>query len=262
MAILRKKKQNNFTTISNIGLKDKQLSFKAKGLLTYMWSLPDDWDFYETEISKHSTDGIASVRSGLKELEERGYLVKQRVRNNNGQLGPNDWLISDEPNLEKPDLENPSLEKPSLDNRTLLNTNLTNNLNKPITNNKPSSTELKERFESIWKLYPRKEGKSVAFKHYQKALQEDEELTDEAIVKGLENYVAYLKQEKTEKTYMKMGETWFSKRSWQDEYAIKNTAPADDRYDLKHLTGRSVPSGRSATDIGEDDAAYEDDLPF
>lgn len=72
--------------ISNVGLKDEKLSFKAKGLLAYMLSLPDDWVFYETELVNHSTDGLASVKSGLKELQERGYLDRNRERNAKGQL--------------------------------------------------------------------------------------------------------------------------------------------------------------------------------
>lgn len=148
MAILRKKKQGNFTTISNTALKDAELSFKAKGLLVYMWSLPDDWEFYETELAKRATDGVASVRSGLKELEDKGYLVKQRARNSKGQLEGNDWLISDEPIgpdfenqiLDAPDFDYPNLEKPNLDypnleNHTLLNTNTTKDLYKQNTNN-------------------------------------------------------------------------------------------------------------------------------
>lgn len=155
MAFLRKRKASNFTTISNTALKDNELSFKAKGLLAYMWSLPDDWAFYETELAKRSTDRLASVRSGLKELEDKGYLVKQRARNDKGQMTGNDWLISDEPepNFENqildepecdyPNLENPSLENPSLDNRTLLNTNITKDLSLPITNdtNSPAVAE-------------------------------------------------------------------------------------------------------------------------
>ena len=65
MAIKRAKRDTNFTMMSNVGLRDKRLSFKAKGLLAYMLSLPDDWVFYEEEITKHSTDGKQSVRTGL-----------------------------------------------------------------------------------------------------------------------------------------------------------------------------------------------------
>ena len=53
MAIKRVKKEMNYTIINNTGLKDKSLSLKAKGLLAYMLSLPDDWIFYETELIKH-----------------------------------------------------------------------------------------------------------------------------------------------------------------------------------------------------------------
>lgn len=137
MAIRRAKRRTNFTMISNVGLRDKNLSFKAKGLLAYMLSLPDDWVFYETELVKHSTDGLASIKTGLKELQDNGYLIRKRERNEKGQLKSTDWVVNDEPifenqTLDKPTLEKPTLEKPTLENQPLLNTNLTKDL--PIQN--------------------------------------------------------------------------------------------------------------------------------
>lgn len=121
MAQIKKRYTKGFTTISNDILNDKELSFKAKGLFSYLWSLPDDWVYYETEVVKHSTDGRGSVRSGLKELEEKGYLKRGRERNEKGQMINADWELADTPMFKNPTLENPTLE-----NHTLLNTNLTN----------------------------------------------------------------------------------------------------------------------------------------
>ena len=63
MAILRKKYDRNFTTISNDALKDKDLSFKAKGLLVYMWSLPNDWEFYKITISSSFIVVVSNLRA-------------------------------------------------------------------------------------------------------------------------------------------------------------------------------------------------------
>ncbi len=126
MARIKKKYTKGFTTINNDILNDTELSFKAKGLFSYLWSLPDDWVYYETEVVKHSTDGRASVRSGLEELEEKGYLKRGRERNEKGQLVNADWQLADTPMFEKRTLEKRTLEKRTLENRTLLNTNLTN----------------------------------------------------------------------------------------------------------------------------------------
>src|SRR5699024_1343713 len=132
MAIRRSKRDSNFTMISNVGLKDNRLSFKAKGLLSYMLSLPDDWVFYESEIVNHATDGKQSVRTGMKELEKFGYLVKEQKRNSKGKFAKIDWVVSDEPingdtttfqpSTTFPSTDNPSTDKRATDNRTLLST--------------------------------------------------------------------------------------------------------------------------------------------
>ena len=141
--------------LSNVGLKDKRLSFKAKGILAYMLSLPDDWVFYETEIIKHATDGKQSLRSGLKELQETGYLVKHQSREK-GKFSNVEWVISDEPNLDITTFvpsttftstEKPTTEKPSTDNRPLLNTNNTKYLNELNTNN--NNNTLSSKHDSI-----------------------------------------------------------------------------------------------------------------
>lgn len=126
MARIKKKYTKGFTTINNDILNDTELSFKAKGLFSYLWSLPDNWVYYETEVAKHSTDGRGSVRSGLKELEEKGYLKRGRERNEKGQLVNADWQLADTPMFKKRTLEKRTSEKRTLENCTLLNTNLTN----------------------------------------------------------------------------------------------------------------------------------------
>lgn len=142
MARMIKKYDKNFTVISNNVIKDETLSWKAKGIFAYLWSMPDDWDFYETEVSKHATDGRDSLRSGLKELEDKGYLTRKRARNDKGQVVSSYWQLS-----ENPMLDNPTQDNPTQGNPTLLSTNNTNNLNKQNTNNKaPSSRSKKSKY--------------------------------------------------------------------------------------------------------------------
>lgn len=130
MAIVRARRKTNFTIIGNTGLKDKRLSLKAKGLLAYMLSLPDDWKFYETELIEHSTDKRDSVRTGLQELEKLGYLVRIQTRAERGKFGQKDWQVSDEPNLttfspktDFPSTDNPTSGYPISENPTLQSTN-------------------------------------------------------------------------------------------------------------------------------------------
>ena len=141
---IKKVYQKRFTTVDNTILNDTELSWKAKGLFVYLWSQTDEWEFYETEVVKHSTDGLSSLRSGLKELEQQGYLKRQRVRDKQGKFKENEWLLSENPMLEKPILENRIL-----DNHTLTNTNNnnTNNNNTNITTTTTGPTEIGSIYE-------------------------------------------------------------------------------------------------------------------
>ena len=139
---IKKQYQKGFTTVDNVVLNDTNLSWKAKGLFVYLWSQSDEWNFYETEVSKHSTDGIVSLKNGLKELEDQGYLKRQRVRDEQGKFKENEWILSESPMLEKPMLENLML-----DNRTLTNTNNNNiNNNKDESNTSEKNKDKKSKY--------------------------------------------------------------------------------------------------------------------
>lgn len=118
MAVLRNPNKEKFTVVDNVALRDGNLSLKARGLLVTMLSMPDNWKFSENGLcSIFRKDGQASVRSGLKELEENGYLVRKRERDSFGRVTNVSWTIYDYPQL-----ENPSMDNPNLDNLPQLNT--------------------------------------------------------------------------------------------------------------------------------------------
>lgn len=90
MSIFRviKDPDNPYVMINKTMLNNKTLSWKAKGLLAYMLSMPDDWQFYERELTTHSKDGRSSTRSAIRELTEHGYVVKRgQAKNNDGTWG-------------------------------------------------------------------------------------------------------------------------------------------------------------------------------
>lgn len=142
MAIIRGKRDTNFTIMRNEGLQDVRLSFKARGLMAYMLSLPDDWKFYVKELVKHSDrDGRDAVLSGLKELEKVGYLQRTTHRNK-GKFDSVDYLLVDvpvstpqteNPDTGKPDTDNPTPDKPDTENPQLQSTNGTEDLPVPST---------------------------------------------------------------------------------------------------------------------------------
>ena len=113
--IVRKAKKNNFTIINNNILQDKTLSWKAKGILCYLLSLPDDWHLNLSQLQDQSIDGRDKLRSGIKELEDAGYVKHTHVRFENGQFSHHEWIIYEEP-IKPPESENPKTENPKTDN--------------------------------------------------------------------------------------------------------------------------------------------------
>ena len=87
MPIVREKKDGNFTVMNNYHLRDQNLSLKAKGLLSMILSLPNDWEFSIAGLKAICKEGKDSISSALVELEIKGYLVRDRVRRENGCLG-------------------------------------------------------------------------------------------------------------------------------------------------------------------------------
>ena len=117
----RSKKERSYTVVDNTFIRDERLSWKAKGLMTYLLSLPEDWKIYMKEIVNHSSDGEAGLRSAIKELTKYGYIKFERKRNEKGVFMQGIYKI-----IENPHLENPNVDNPDLENRTLLNTNKQN----------------------------------------------------------------------------------------------------------------------------------------
>ncbi|QEL68844.1 MULTISPECIES: DnaD domain protein [unclassified Bacillus cereus group] len=126
MATFRVNKSKNYTTINNTGLRDERLSWKAKGILAYILSLPDDWVFYMEEISTHAKDGIDSLRVGMKELKKFGYVRRFPVKNEKGKITNWETIIYEIPQVENPHMEKPQMEVPFMENPTLLSTNKQN----------------------------------------------------------------------------------------------------------------------------------------
>lgn len=95
--IFRVEKTKNFTVMSNHHFKNKNLTLKAKGLLSLMLSLPDDWNYNMQGLATLSRDGIDSVRSAIKELEHHGYVERHRLRNEYGFYGDTEYIIREVP---------------------------------------------------------------------------------------------------------------------------------------------------------------------
>ena len=94
MAVFRIEKTRDYTVMSNHHLRNTALSLKAKGLLSLMLSLPEGWDYTTKGLARICKDGVDSICAGVRELEEQGYVIRERVRNANGQLGAIEYQSS------------------------------------------------------------------------------------------------------------------------------------------------------------------------
>lgn len=112
MAVFRVEKTRDYTVMANHHLRNTQLSLKAKGLLSLMLSLPEEWDYTTKGLSRICKDGVDSICAGVRELEDHGYVVRERIRNPNGQLGAIEYTILEQPRTSEPKRENPERENP------------------------------------------------------------------------------------------------------------------------------------------------------
>jgi hypothetical protein len=119
--IFRVEKSKNFTIMSNFHLKDKRLTLKAKGLLSQILSLPEDWDYTLAGLAYINIEHRETIGKAVKELIEAGYIIRSQVRDENGKLGKSSYVIYEDPNenpqfspqTEKPSTVNPITVKPS-----------------------------------------------------------------------------------------------------------------------------------------------------
>ena len=126
MAVVRVHKTANYTVMSNHHFRERNMSLKAKGLLSLMLSLPDDWDYSINGLATLSKDGRESVMSALKELEQFGYLKRTRITNEKGHFKGYDYDIFECPINLQPESEKPNTVNPKSENQEQVNTNKSN----------------------------------------------------------------------------------------------------------------------------------------
>ena len=167
MAVFRVEKTKDFTVMSNHHLRNVALSLKAKGLLSLMLSLPENWDYTTKGLARICKDGVDSISAALKELEKHGYLTRQRIRDRHGRLGDIEYTIHEQPvqalsNKEvslSPKRENPRQVNPVQVNPELVKPEQENpvQLNIQETNTEKSNIDLVNTYQSI---YPAKREKT------------------------------------------------------------------------------------------------------
>ena len=116
MAVFRVEKNKGYTVMSNHHLRNKELTLKAKGLLSQMLSLPENWDYTLAGLSHINKESIDAIRTAVLELEKAGYIERSQGRDEKGKMTAITYTIYEQP--QSPVLENPTSDNPTSDNPT------------------------------------------------------------------------------------------------------------------------------------------------
>ena len=100
MAVFRVEKNRNYTVMSNVHLKDRGISLKAKGLLSVILSLPEDWNYTTRGLAAICKEGVDSIGAALRELECAGYLTRHRLRDRSGRISDTEYVVYESPHKE------------------------------------------------------------------------------------------------------------------------------------------------------------------
>lgn len=215
MGIIRiDKTAGNYFIASKYYVEDEKISWKAKGIMSYLFSKPDDWQIYQTQLEKVSIDGKASVRSTINELIDNGYMTRQSRRKSNGDFDGYDYTLHEYPTndgVRKMEDAKMEIAKMEIAKSDTTNNNSTNN---DLTNNdiNISATDVtQEQFEEWWNLYNKKKDKKKANSLFKSTLKKYDY---ETIMKGTEEYLKTIK----DKQYQKYPKTFLSQESFLNDY--------------------------------------------
>ena len=248
--IVRVVKTENYTVMSNHHLRNKDLSLKAKGIMSYMLSCSNGTIFSIRQLMEASKDGEASVCTALNELKEHKYLKHYAQKDDKGRISEWKYDLYELPyDVEMNSIQNeqedncPELDFPDLENTDKVNTNY--NVNTIKKENKKKETDEisfdpnlerakeiakkemesmkseEDSFEQVWNLYNKKEGKQQARKAWMKLSNKDKEAVKQKLSDWLSNYIS-----RHGKQYQPMFSTFLNQRRWEDEINENNEQSA------------------------------------
>lgn len=164
MSIYRIRHEREYFSLSNDIVNNPDISWKAKGILAYLLSKPNDWKVYANDIIEHSKDGETAVRAGINELIAAGYIIREKLRDDMGKIKEWEYTV-----LENPDVENPDVDNPVLGNHVLQSTEEQSTKKQNTKNTCCDALDIDELFELTYSEYPRHEGRAkgeVSYRNY------------------------------------------------------------------------------------------------
>jgi hypothetical protein len=245
-----KNKDNPYVMLNKEFFNDERLSWKAKGILGYLLSLPDDWKIYEEELKKHSKDGIDGLRSGIKELIKNGYIERVRIRDEKGRLKGYEYSVYEIPN--HIGISKNGFSKIGESNTT--NNNLTNN---DLTNNTCSSSDglLKEFEGNICNL---KKTTKIKFQEIVKTYDSDFILSilEQCSISNIKSYAGF---QKVFDSYINRScATREDVEKATEEYRVNHTKKETKAYSKPNKTKKTNHSNFEPREIYSDEKAMKE----
>lgn len=166
MAVFRIERTRDYTVMSNHHLRNANLSLKAKGLLSMILSLPEEWNYTTRGLASICKEGVDAIGSALKELETAGYIVRRQLRGTNGRITDTEYVIYEQPQPDmsqpdtaSPDTGNPDMDKPDTEKPAELNIEKSNT-QKSITDGLSSTDSIPFR-ETAAARPPKRKGRDA-----------------------------------------------------------------------------------------------------
>ena len=202
-------------------MKDKTLTIEAKAIYAFMASYSGNGNTSYPSV-EYITDflGISRHRFNRhrKLLEEKGYISVSQERKKGSKFTHNVYTLEFIPQVQFTTSEKRTSENDTTNNNTINNNTINNNTDNIDHQPSDDGQSISERFEVLWKQYPKKQGKKKALDYYKRALKNG--ATDEVIMQGIEDYKKYLALEKSKGWQRKPmdGSRWFNEERWNDEF--------------------------------------------
>lgn len=230
MAVFRIKKTRDYTVMSNYHLKEKTMSLKAKGLLTVLLSLPDEWDYSIDGIVSICKENESAIKTALDELKQYGYLIVKKKMPNETETGriEYEYNVFEKPQkqeIEKQGVENQGVVFQVVENQGQLNTNynsikeLNTNYKTPLPpdGGEAAKNEANALFEQFWEQYPRKVDKKGTERMFGRIKGIDELMPQ--ILAALEKQKKSEQWNKDGGQYIPHPKTWLNQERWNDQNA-------------------------------------------
>ena len=204
-----------FTQVANVVLNDKLLSAKAKGLYAYLYSKPDGWDFAIDRIANDFSDGRKSINAGLQELEQNGYLLREKQSSGKVVYVLKSQMTKMDIRLLEPDVQNGKEPK-----RQIAEMGTISNKEGEVIKNSSNTTPIvptgdEMDFELFWSSYPRKVGKEAARRSWAKT--KGKRPTINVLLKAVEDQKKTEQWNKDRGAFIPHPATWLNQGRWDDE---------------------------------------------